>query len=285
MARASTGRSRGARPHAGGSADGRSARSIEDQLFFNRLRRRAKWVFLLLAIVFAGGFVFFGVGAGGSGIGDYFSDLFNRQPQAGGESVEDARERVAKNPEDASARLALADALQREGQTSEAIRALERYTALRPKDTDALERLAALYDTRALDARRKLAEAELASQETLFAQELQRFDSPLAQALGGGPIIQALQAATTERTSASAETMRSAYAKEAEIYQRLATLLPDDPSIQLQLGQTLELSGDTAGAIAAYTQFLKLAPDDANAPAVKQRIAQLNAADIGLGGG
>ena len=207
MARTPTGRSRSARPHARSSVNGRSARSIEDQLFFNRLRRRAKWVFLLLAVIFAGGFVFFGVGAGGSGIGDYFADLFNRQPQTGGESVEDAQERVAKNPEDASAHLALADALKREGRTTEAIRALERYTAMRPKDTDALERLAALYDTRALDARRKLAETELASQETLFAQELQRFDSPLAQALGSGPIMQALQEATTERTSASSEEM------------------------------------------------------------------------------
>ena len=38
-------------------------------MFFPKLRAHAKWVFVLLAIVFAGGFVFLGVGSG-SGIGD-----------------------------------------------------------------------------------------------------------------------------------------------------------------------------------------------------------------------
>jgi tetratricopeptide (TPR) repeat protein len=46
-------------------------------LFFPRLRRQAKWVFLLLAIVFAGGFVFFGVGSGSSGLGDLFQGNTN----------------------------------------------------------------------------------------------------------------------------------------------------------------------------------------------------------------
>ena len=36
----------------------------EDTLFFNRLRTHAKWVFVLLIIVFGGGFIFLGVGSG-----------------------------------------------------------------------------------------------------------------------------------------------------------------------------------------------------------------------------
>ena len=75
-------------------------------MFFPRLRRRAKWVFLLLAVFFAFGFVAFGVGAGGSGIGDYFADLFNRNSVASGQpSVEDAQKKVAENPNDPKARL------------------------------------------------------------------------------------------------------------------------------------------------------------------------------------
>jgi len=38
-------------------------------MFFPKLRRNAKWVFLFLALVFALGFVGFGVGAGGVGFG------------------------------------------------------------------------------------------------------------------------------------------------------------------------------------------------------------------------
>ena len=43
----------------------RKQQSWEDQLFFSRLRRHAKWMFVLLAAVFAVGFVAFGVGLGG----------------------------------------------------------------------------------------------------------------------------------------------------------------------------------------------------------------------------
>ena len=37
-------------------------------MYLPRLRRRAKWVFLLLAVFFAFGLVAFGVGAGGSAV-------------------------------------------------------------------------------------------------------------------------------------------------------------------------------------------------------------------------
>ena len=40
----------------------RSSSSVEDLMFFPKLRRKAKWVFLLLAIAFGLGFVAFGVG-------------------------------------------------------------------------------------------------------------------------------------------------------------------------------------------------------------------------------
>ena len=36
----------------------------QEELFFQRLRNHAKWMFVLLALVFALGFVFFGVGSG-----------------------------------------------------------------------------------------------------------------------------------------------------------------------------------------------------------------------------
>ena len=45
----------------------------EKTMFFPKLRRQAKWVFVFLALVFALGFVVFGVGSGGGiGLGDLF---------------------------------------------------------------------------------------------------------------------------------------------------------------------------------------------------------------------
>src|SRR5918999_5000525 len=69
--------------------------AIEDPMFFPRLRKQAKWVFLFLALAMGLGFVAFGVGAGGIGIGDVFRDA------AGGEgipSVSEAGPRVAEGP-------------------------------------------------------------------------------------------------------------------------------------------------------------------------------------------
>src|SRR5436190_18893913 len=39
--------------------------AIEGEMFFPKLRRQAKWVFIYLALSFAVGFVVFGVGSGG----------------------------------------------------------------------------------------------------------------------------------------------------------------------------------------------------------------------------
>src|SRR4051794_41238756 len=51
--------------------------TIEQTMFFPRLRRQAKWVFVLLVFVFAGGFVFFGVGSGSTRLGGLLRGKFN----------------------------------------------------------------------------------------------------------------------------------------------------------------------------------------------------------------
>jgi len=45
--------------------------------------------------------------------------------------------------------------------------------------------------------------------------------------------------------------------------------------VQLELAQAAQQTGDAATAIAAYEQFLKLAPDDPNAVIVEQQLKQL----------
>ena len=62
MARADRRRAQRARPTA---AARRHDVAIEDTMFFPKLRRNAKWVFLFLAIVFALGFWLFGFKVGG----------------------------------------------------------------------------------------------------------------------------------------------------------------------------------------------------------------------------
>lgn len=254
-------------------------------MFFPRLRRRAKWVFLALALAFALGFVGFGVGAGGSGIGDYLSDLLNRQPSAGGESAEDARERVTKNPKDADAHLDLANALQAEGETSGAILALEDYIALRPKDADALQQLAGLYLIRAGEAEKRLNSVQIESQRAGFGDELLNPNGALARGLDSPPITSALRDDANERYQEAFSAAQAAYQEEAEVWRTLTTLAPEEPTFFIELGRASQLSGDAAGAILAYNRYLELAPDAANRAEVRNLVRQLQLQSSGVNNG
>src|SRR5204862_7624532 len=76
--------------------------SWEDELFFNRLRRHAKWMYILLVLVFAGGFVLLGVGSGSSGIGDILQNFFN-QTRSSGASASSLEKKVREHPKSATA--------------------------------------------------------------------------------------------------------------------------------------------------------------------------------------
>ena len=99
-------------------------------------------MFLFLALVFGLGFVGFGVGAGGVGFGDI---IRNAAGGSGQPSISDAEKRVLENPKDAQAFKDLSTANQAAGDTDGAIEALQSYVQLRPKNTDVLRELAALY--------------------------------------------------------------------------------------------------------------------------------------------
>ena len=245
-------------------------------MFFPRLRRRAKWVFLFIALTFALGFLVAGVGTGlGSGLGDYLSDLFNRQPGAQGPSAEAARERVEKNPKDAAARLALANALQAEGKTDEAIAAFERYVELRPKDEDALQSLTGLYLIKAGEAERRAQAAQLAAQQAYFGNEVQSGETKLAKRLGREPITSFVQEEASQRYSEAFTAAQAAYQKEAGVWKRLTALRPDEASFFKELGRSSQQAGDSGGAVLAYQRYLELAPDAPEAPQLRALIKQL----------
>ena len=108
---------------------------FEDTLFFSRLRKRAKWVFIFLAVVFAGGFVLFGVGSSNvSGLSDIFNGIGGGG--SGQPSVSKAEKATQKNPKDAAAWKTLAAAYDTTGDIPSAISAWTTYTTLRPKDVD-----------------------------------------------------------------------------------------------------------------------------------------------------
>jgi tetratricopeptide (TPR) repeat protein len=244
-------------------------------MFFPKLRRRAKWVFALLAIAFALGFVVFGVGTGVSGtsIGDILQELIGQRSSS--TSVDDARKEAFEHPKDADAQLAYANALQDQGRTREAIAALERYTALKPRDTDTQRQLANLWGSIAAKARQNYdaarADAETVSAAQTFAQPSSNFLKQVEQ----NAIAQSLSNNANARASAAQSEAQSASIQQQKVYEELTLLVPDDPSLFLSLGIAAQQAGDAKSAIAAYKQFLALAPNDPSAPQVKQQIGLL----------
>ena len=239
-------------------------------MFFPRLRRHAKWMFLFLALAFGLGFVGFGVGAGGVGFGDIL-----KGSGGGGPSVSKAQQKVFDNPKDAQAFRDLATAQQADGDTDGAIQSLESYNVLRPRDTDALRELASLYLSKASAAQQRLQilqyrAAYLAPgsvRSTIFALK----GSPLTD----DPITNAVSSGFQQDISAAATDLQTASSQAVEAYKKITRIRPKDPAVQLELAQAAQSAGDTATTIAAYEAFLRLAPQDPTAPEVRRLLKQL----------
>jgi tetratricopeptide (TPR) repeat protein len=281
MARADRRRDARAKPVAAGAERYQSAYVGTDALFFQRLRKQAKWVFVFLAFVFAFSFVVFGVG---SDVPGGVADIIQGRG-GGGPDVEGAQERTQENPADADAWRDLASALQQDGRPDEAIAPLERYVALEPKDADALSTLASLYLIKAGNLADQLRAAQ---QQAALDNPGQTFtlppDSPLSQAFATNPVTDALVGDANARVNDLYTRTTQAYEQAKLKYAALADLQPNDASIQIQLAQAAENANDLPSAVAAYEQFLKLAPDDPSAEAVKARVKQLKAASQATGG-
>lgn len=280
MARADRRSVKSPRAHAAPSARKRDSDlvAIEETMFFSRLRRHAKWMFVFLALVFAVGFVGFGIGANqNASLGDLIRG--NSGSSSGNISVGDARKQLAKNPESAAAKRDLATALQEDGKTDEAISVLSEYVDQSPKDEDALRELAGLYLGRANALAQEAQAAQLRAGYLTFGT---MFSVPLdlgdGATLGPDPIDQAISTQASQEVSAAYGKAQTAYQNAQATYVQLATVAPRDPNVQLELAQAAQQSGDAAGAITAYERFVELAPDDPSASVVKQQIEQLKAA-------
>jgi tetratricopeptide (TPR) repeat protein len=279
MARAAAKRKRGAR-QAPGEARPQELRrpepGFEQQLFFGRLRRQAKWAFVFLAVVFAGSFVFLGVGSGNSGLGDVFSSIFSG---SSGPSLSSLQKKVAESPRDLTAVSDLASKLQSEGRTEEAIEVLRSFLALEPRNVEALNQLAVLYQGR-LQEEATAAQAAFDALQTSIASDLFGLDpaSPLGRALAAdrNPLSEAIRSDVERRYSEAAARAQAAAQGALDAYRKLADLQPDDPTALFQYAQFADQQAQRpAEAIAAYKRFLQRFPDDSFAPDVRKRLREL----------
>ena len=247
-------------------------------MFFPRLRRQAKWVFLLLAVIFAGGFVFFGVGSGSTGLGDLLRGNFNifgsNSGSTNSSAVKSALKKTQAHPKDPNAWNDLASAYQTDGKLTEANAALEQVLKLKPNDIGALQRVAGFYETKAqnkeAEAQNLQAQAPLSLAGVLGVSSA----SPIGQALSNDPTSQQL----TQKAQAAFTEANTAIQKDTDLYKRIAKLQPNDVNTQFHYAQLADITGDTTAALKAYKQVVKLAPTDPSAQQAKQRIAVLSLA-------
>jgi len=252
-------------------------------MFFPRLRRQAKWMFVFLAVVFGLGYVIFNVGGTVQGVG--LGDLFQNLGQdTAGPSAGEARDKIKDNPNDPQGYYDLATALQRDGKNDEAITPLERYVKLKPRDRSALSLLAGLYLTQARRAQDDAARAQSELTEVtggdLFTPGA---TSQFGQQFGQGQITQLLSTDITQRLSQAYTTAQEAYKNATKTYRKLVAAVPDDeeanqPSMFLQLAFAAQSANDLKAAIAAYKRYLVVAPDSPNETGVREQIKQLRAA-------
>jgi tetratricopeptide (TPR) repeat protein len=261
----------------------RPTQSYEDTMFFPRLRRQAKWMFVFLAVVFALGYVIFNVGGSipGTGLGDVLQGFGQ---STAGPSEGDARAKIKDHPNDPTGYFDLATALQRNGKNDEAIAPLSRYIELRPKDRSALGMLAGLYLTQARRSQDEAARLQFQLQELTGADLFTPGQSTkFGQEFGQGQVTQVLSGDLNQRLSQNYIAAQSAYRDATATYKKLVAAIPDaeeaeQPSIFLQLAFSAQSANDLVEAINAYKRYLVLAPDSPQEAGVRQAIKQLEAA-------
>ena len=198
-----------------------------------------------------------------------------------GTSISSLQHKVDKQPQDATAWRDLATAYEQKQRTADAVSALERYSALRPKDQNGARRARLPVLDAVADLRDRLPDRAERRASRLagvcvraglvdrLREDLQRPERPAGPDRGGD-----LGPGADRRPRRRWRTTRAHRQNAEAALQKLAKLTPRDVTVQYQLGQAAQQAGDYKAAVAAYQRFLKLSPNDVDAPQVKQLLKQ-----------
>jgi tetratricopeptide (TPR) repeat protein len=260
-------RRQGRRKHAAGG-------NPNQQLFFMRLRRKAKLAYLVLAVLFAITFAFLGVGSGtNGGLNQLFSGL--NIFSSGSNPISKAQKEIKDHPNSGKGYRDLATAYEAKGDTVNAVAALQQYSTQKPKDAAAWSELGGLQFTQAQNYRAAYVAATQARQ--LAAPSASFLPTgKLGQGIGTNPLEQAAASQVDVTVQDLQQRTQLAYTNAVASYQRAATLQPTDANVWFQLGQTAQTSGDVTTALTAYKRYLKLSPHSTFAAQIRQLIKQLS---------
>ena len=256
------------------------------------IRSRKGWigaVFFILAGIFAMSFIIGGVGTGNNAS---ISDIFNNGSGSSGSttgqpaSITALQKTVKVKPNDAQAWSQLANAYAGATRPADEAAAWTHFVALKPGNFNGLQRLA-------------LAQAQMAANLSNQAQTYQQqasasspgndstFTGGTLGSLSQDPVSQAQAAADSDqqtqallKASVLAKKANTWWKKSSGTYSKIVVLpvfKSNDlaATIWLNYGSAAQSANDTKSAIKAYNAFLKLAPEDTNAPQVRSIVKQL----------
>jgi tetratricopeptide (TPR) repeat protein len=256
-------RKRGRRGHSGGG-------NPNQDLFFVRLRRRQKWIYAFLAVIFAATFAGVGVGSGnGGGLDQLYSGLFG----SGSSSVSKAKDEIKKNP--AKGYRDLATAYETNGDNAGAISALQSYLAVKKKDADVWSELGGLELTQ---AQTYLTQYQAAQQASQLADPSAAFapGGTLAQAVGTNPAYQGAAQQATTQASTLYQQVTSSLSSAVTDYQKVTKIRPHSSTAFEELATAATNAGNAQVAIDAWKTVVKLDPHNPQRKQIEQQIKQLS---------
>jgi hypothetical protein len=256
--------SRKQRKHASGG-------NPNQDLFFSRLRRRQRWVFFALAIIFGVTFVALGVGSGsGSGLDQLYSGIFG----GNGNAVSKAKDEIKTNPK--KGYQDLANAYVEKNDLASAITAMQSYLAIKKNDSNAWAQLGGYEkqqgDTAAQQYQQVLAAAALESPGSVFQPT-----GALATQLGTNPIDQYYSTKNQAISGPLYQKAIAGYNASLTDFQNAAKYATKANRADAMLGvySAAQLAGNTKVALRALKRYVELSPNSPNLKAIEAQCKSL----------
>jgi hypothetical protein len=225
-------------------------------MFFIRLRRHAKPIFVGLALAFALMFLFAGVGSG-TGAGDIIQTLLGMR---GGNATKSAENDAKAHPHSLNAWVNLASIYERDGRHTDAVKAYEKALKVSPEDTGVLTNLSDIWHSITIRRYDRYAtlQAELAAAEGPLGTD------PFQTVLGVGndPLLSSYTNTLTEKLVNAESSLTNAAKSWENAYQRYYNAIPKTNAAgraqdESNLGDAASAATDYPTAIKAYKAAIK----------------------------
>ena len=240
-------------------------------MFFMRLRRGAKWVFVLLVFAFAFGFLFSGVGGGGGG--DIIEQLLGLR--GGSDPLKTAQAAVKAHPKVIQNWNSLAQAYEAKQLNTKAIGAYEHVLKLKPGDQSTLSQIGGIWET--------LTYARY-SNYTNVQQELHYQPGPLRLQQQSGTDVPGLERPPADALPDDAEhqghrgvqVLHQSGDRVGDHEQALLNTVPKSDKAgraiaEETVGRAALYASDTTAEIVAFKEYLRLLPHSPDAPVSARR--------------